>query len=93
MQPAANALPSTTFDTCQTLSADRFEAWRASISVLFDVAPVEHRTASGDSFHASVHATHLGQLLLGDLRFGAQRFSRNKARAARDGLDHYLVQE
>lgn len=92
MQPPANALPSTTFDTCQTLSADRFEAWRASISVLFDVAPVEHRTASGDSFHASVQATHLGQLLLGDLRFGAQRFSRNKARAARDGLDHYLVQ-
>ncbi|MEQ6310550.1 helix-turn-helix domain-containing protein [Delftia acidovorans] len=91
MQPPATALPSTTFATDQLAQADRFEAWRSSISVLFDVAPLEHGASPG-RFHASVHAVHLGQLLLGELRFGAQRFSRGQARAAHDGLDHYLVQ-
>lgn len=86
----AKSLPCTCFATSQDGGADRFEAWRASISVLFDTAPLTHDTL--ETFQASVHATHLGQLLLGDLRFGAQRFARGSARAARDGLDHYLVQ-
>ena len=91
MQPPSTALPSTIFATSQASQEERFEAWRSSISVLFDVAPVAQDTTE-ESFHASLHAVHLGQLLLGDLHFGAQRFSRGQARAAHDGLDHYLVQ-
>lgn len=91
MQTPTSALPSTTFTTEQCLEADRFDAWRSGISVLLDVTPLERGTVRG-GFHASVDAVHLGQLLLGDLRFGAQRFSRGHARAAHDGLDHYLVQ-
>lgn len=96
MSPAMTAaittrpLPSTVFSTAQAAAGDRFEAWRESISVLFDVAPPARGTVDG--FQASVHATHLGHLLVGDIRFGAQQFSRGRARAARDGLDHYLVQ-
>lgn len=86
----AQPLPSTFFATRQAGGADRFEAWRASISVLFDTTPLARDSLEG--FQASVHAVHLGQLLLGDLRFGAQRFARGNARAAHDGLDHYLVQ-
>ena len=78
MSPAMTAaittrpLPSTVFSTAQAAAGDRFEAWRESISVLFDVAPPARGTVDG--FQASVHATHLGHLLVGDIRFGAQQF-------------------
>ncbi len=91
MPPPAQPLPSTAFATTQSSGEDRFEAWRSGISVLFDVAPLTH-SAPLEDFQAQVEAVHLGQLLLGDLRFGAQRFARSQARAAHDGLDHYLVQ-
>ncbi len=91
MPPPAQPLPSTAFATTQSSGEDRFEAWRSGISVLFDVAPLAH-SAPLEDFQAQVEAVHLGQLLLGDLRFGAQRFARSQARAAHDGLDHYLVQ-
>lgn len=91
MPPPAQPLPSTRFATTQLSGEDRFEAWRSGISVLFDVAPLV-QSGPPDGFHAQVDAVHLGQLLLGDLRFGAQRFARSHARAANDGLDHYLVQ-
>ena len=91
MSPPAQPLPSTAFATTQSSGEDRFEAWRSGISVLFDVAPLT-QSAPLEDFQARVEAVHLGQLLLGDLRFGAQRFARNQARAAQDGLDHYLVQ-
>lgn len=48
-------------------------------------APLNH-------FQAQVEATHLGQLLLGDLLADAQRFARSRPRAAHDGLGYYLVQ-
>ncbi|AYM94840.1 helix-turn-helix domain-containing protein [Acidovorax sp. 1608163] len=83
-------LPSTVFKTDQSDGEERFEAWRQSISVVFDVAPLTPQAVEG--FDASVQATHLGMLLLGDLHFSGQQFSRQRARVARDGLDHYLVQ-
>ncbi|WP_198969925.1 helix-turn-helix domain-containing protein [Xylophilus sp. ASV27] len=88
--PATRPLPSTVFATDQAAGEARFEAWRDSISVIFDVAPLAREGL--DSFQASVNASHLGNLLIGDLSFGEQQFSRTRARAARDGLDHYLVQ-
>ncbi|WP_028605519.1 helix-turn-helix domain-containing protein [Ottowia thiooxydans] len=90
MLAATRSLPTTLFRTSHVAVEDRFEAWRESISVIFDVTP-SARVALNE-FEASVHATHLGQLMVGDARFGAQQFARGKARAARDGLNHYMVQ-
>jgi AraC-like DNA-binding protein len=90
MRPA-HPLPNTVFATDQVAGEARFEAWRESISVIFDVSPLDRGEALGQ-FQATVNASHLGNLLLGDLCFGGQQFSRTHARAARDGLDHYLVQ-
>jgi len=84
------ALPSTAFRTDQALGEERFEAWRSSISVIFDVAPLAG--AGLDRFSAAVTGYHLGSLLIADHHFSAQQFSRPLARVARDGLDHYLVQ-
>lgn len=88
--PAFQPLPSTFFSTEPVPGEDRFEAWRSGISVVFDVAPLLSEAAN--DFQASVRATHLGHVLLGDLHFGAQQFSRQTPRVARDGLDHYLLQ-
>lgn len=84
------ALPTTVFSTEPLTGEDRFSAWRESISVLFDVAP--HSKCEEPGFAASVDATHLGEVLVGKLRFDGQQFSRSRPRIARDGLDHYLVQ-
>lgn len=88
--PSSQALPSTVFATDQLAGEERFEAWRSSISVIFDVAPVGREPP--ENFQASVTARHLGSLLVGDLHFGCQQFSRGSPRVARDGVDHYLVQ-
>ena len=88
--PLDAPLPSTTFKTDQPSAEARFEAWRSSISVVFDVAPVDR--APPDNFEASVTARHLGALLVADLHFGRQQFARSAARVAHDGVDHYLVQ-
>lgn len=84
------ALPSTVFATDHLVGEERFEAWRSSISVIFDVAPVGREPP--EDFHATLTASHLGALLVGDLHFGRQQFSRGSSRVARDGVDHYLVQ-
>ena len=83
-------LPSTLFTTDQQAGEARFEAWRQSISVVFDVAPLVPQGIA--AFQATVHATHLGHLLVGDLHFAEQQFLRSQPRVVRDGLDHYLVQ-
>lgn len=88
--PAQRHLPSTVFVTDHLAEHERFDAWRQSISVVFDVAPLAH--AGTEAFKASVEATHLGSLLVGDLHFGGQQFSRSRPRVVRDGMDHYLVQ-
>lgn len=86
----ARSLPSTLFTTDQRAGEARFEAWRSSIAVVFDVAPLSSQDLP--HFRAQVHATHLGKLLVGDLHFTGQQFARAQPRVLRDGLDHYLVQ-
>lgn len=87
----APGLPASFFTTESLPVRDQFDAWRESISVVFDVAPLPDRP-SDDGFPASVRAWHLGGLIVSRADFAAQRFRREKARAAVDGLDHYLVQ-
>jgi AraC-like DNA-binding protein len=86
----ADKLPFSLFTTDPVRRREQFDAWRESISVLFDVAPLEgHRPDRG--FAASVRAWHLGGLLLSQVDFEGQHFRRDKRRSAVDGLDHYLV--
>jgi AraC-like DNA-binding protein len=84
-------LPYSLFTTENLRPRDQFDAWRDSISVIFDVAPLPERTPE-DGFKASVRAYHLGGLVVSQVDFDGQRFLREKQRAAKDGLDHYLVQ-
>ncbi len=90
MQDAVK-LPFSHFSTAHLRSRDQFDAWRDSVSVVFDVAPLAGRRAE-DGFAASVRAHHLGALVVTQVDFDGQRFLREKRRAAADGLDHYLVQ-
>ncbi len=87
---ASRPLPSTLFATEQAAGEARFEAWRESISVIFDTAPLA--SAGLEGFRAALRGYHLGSLLMADHHFTAHQFSRTLPRAARDGMDHYLVQ-
>lgn len=80
-------LPTTRFSTADLPAADRFDVWRQSIAVVFDVEPLAD--APRDDFNSSVTGFHLGDLLVGTVEADAQRY----LRAPRGGqVDHYLVQ-
>jgi len=83
-------LPVTRFSTAQLDLPDRWDAWRDSISVLFDVSPAA-AIASSQEEHSVVGA-HLGAVLFGETRFTAQSFERSQRKIITNGLDHYLVQ-
>ena len=87
----AQKLPFSLFTTEHLRPRDQFEAWRDSVSVIFDAAPLPER-GSESGFWASVRAYHLGSLLVSQVEFDAQRFLRERGRVSADGLDHYLVQ-
>src|SRR5271155_3899914 len=84
-------LPSSLFSTEQYPLQDQFEAWRASIGVIFDVTPPA-RPRRNIALRASIRAYNLGELIVAATAFDAQRYSRDRRRIAADGLDHYLVQ-
>jgi AraC-like DNA-binding protein len=81
---------STTFATNQQEPTERFEAWRQSIGVIFEVEP--EGKAPSPRFSASVRTYHLGDMLISGTSFGDQIFKRDRRRISSDGLDHYLVQ-
>ncbi len=78
------------FATDQSGATDRFEAWRQSIGVIFDVEPREKRLPA--EFSASVRTYNLGEILVSATHFGAERFKRDLHKVSSDGIDHYLVQ-
>ena len=87
----ADKLPFSLFTTSQVRPREQFDAWRESISVIFDVDPLEDYSPHR-GFAASVRAFHLGSLLVSQVDFEGQHFVRDRHRSAVDGLDHYLVQ-
>jgi AraC-like DNA-binding protein len=87
----AAKLPFSLFTTSHLRPHEQFDAWHQSIAVIFDVEPLAGQPAD-KGFDASVRAYHLGQLLVSEVDFAAQRFVRDRHRAVVDGLDHYLVQ-
>ena len=80
----------TAFTTDQHDAPDRFDAWRESIGVIFEVEPPSRKLSPG--FTASVRTYHLGEMLISGTGFGDQQFKRDLRRISADGLDHYLVQ-
>lgn len=83
-------VPFTIFETGQSRAPDRFEAWRQSIGVMFDVEPLGKSLSP--TFEASVLTYNLGELLVARTHFGDEQFSRSAKRISADGLDHYQVQ-
>src|SRR5258708_15070473 len=87
----ADKLPFSLFTTSPLKARDQFDAWHESISVIFDVDPLEGYSPDR-GFAASVRAFHLGSLLVSQVDFEGQHFVRERHRSVVDGLDHYLVQ-
>jgi AraC-like DNA-binding protein len=83
-------IPFSLFTTEHLAGRHQFQCWRDSISVIFDAAPASQNVADA-GFKAAVRAFHLGGLMVGQVDFDAQKFVRDRKRAAADGLDHYLV--
>lgn len=75
-------IPSTHFST------GRFEVWRGSIAVVFDVEPPVDEAAT--PFGAVVDAFQLGDMVVAEAHLGDQRYVRSAARARRDGMDHFV---
>lgn len=68
----------------------RFDVWRESIAVLYDVEMDRH--AVTDDFHASVHGLLFDDLMIARCRTSAQTFDRRSLHIAQDGVDHYMLQ-
>ncbi|MGO9602451.1 MAG: helix-turn-helix domain-containing protein [Candidatus Binataceae bacterium] len=83
-------LTSSVFTTDQPGVIDRFEAWRESIGVIFEVEPGGKEPPPG--FRASVRSYDLGEILVSSTNFGAERFKRDLRKVSSDGIDHYMVQ-
>lgn len=69
---------------------DRFLQWRDSIGVLYRAQPSTQQTLDG--FHASIDAWQLEGVVVGATDVGAYAYARSRAYAARDGMNHYLLQ-
>ncbi len=78
------------FSTSALSAPDRFDAWQDSISVLYDVAPLDETLDSG--FDANIESFMIGSLMAARCRCRVQTFKRTNSTVARDGMDHILVQ-
>jgi len=77
------------FDTGVLAVSDRFATWRESIDVLFEVNPYDEQTR--DRYFARVNSFLLDDIAINHCQLGAQTYTRDAARIARDGLDHYQL--
>lgn len=78
------------FTTDSVPEKDRFAAWREDISALFDVEELPVKDEK--PFHATFHAYHFGQSVVGDLKATGGRYLRSSLKVARDGMDAILLQ-
>jgi AraC-like DNA-binding protein len=82
-------LPASLFTTAELSSDRRFQAWRESIGVIFDVRTLSEPAAD---FDARIESYLLEDVMLARCSAGAQKFDRNAIRIARDSIDHYMIQ-
>lgn len=84
------AIPVTRFDLGELPEEARFQIWKESISVIFDVS-----LPSDDpwqSFSSRLTTCHFGSLLLSNAASCRQHFQRSPKLIAQDGIDHFLLQ-
>lgn len=89
MSPTPNSLPHSAFDTSVLPRDQQFSAWRDAVSVIFDTQTAESRDAG---FGSTVSGYLFGDVVLGSIRTGAQRYDRSNAKIGRDGHDQYILQ-
>lgn len=77
------------FDTANLPAAQRFNAWRESMSVVFDINAYDD--TARDRCYAKLDSFLLDDIVISHCRLGAQTFLRDVSRIARDGLDHYQL--
>lgn len=81
-------LPVVRFTTASVPRSGRFDAWRETIGILFDISPV--RRGSG-TFSAAMTAYHFGRFILCHSRIDSARYMRSEERLHWDDIDHYLL--
>ncbi|SDC52567.1 helix-turn-helix domain-containing protein [Paraburkholderia lycopersici] len=89
MSQTPNTLPHSGFDNGMLPRSQQFSAWREAVSVIFDTQTAESRDAG---FGTSVSGYLFGDVVLGSIRTGAQRYDRSSAKIGRDGHDQYVLQ-
>lgn len=85
-----NTIPVTRFNLDTLPGEARFQTWKESISVIFDVSlfPDDH----WQSFSSRLTTCHFGSQLLSNAVSCRQQFKRSPKLIAQDGIDHFLVQ-
>jgi AraC-like DNA-binding protein len=78
------------FSTAHLPRSSRFEAWRESIGVMFEVRQDESSECA--EFNALVDSYLLDSMVLCRCCADGQKFERNQLRLAQDGIEHYMIQ-
>ena len=91
MYPEADTskLPHSSFDTTSLPPGQQFGAWREAINVIFDT---QNTDSAETGFHTRVDGYLCGDVLIGMIETGAQRYDRSKSKIGRDGQDEYVLQ-
>lgn len=79
-----------TFSLSALHPSQRFDAWRESLGVIFEVNPEKVRNV--EAFDAHVESFMLDGLVFNRVRSHGQPLSRPVSRYVGDGLDHYMIQ-
>ncbi len=80
----------TKFDFSQIDAKERYNVWRDSISVIFDM---DSKTKIAEElFHAEFSSTQLSSMLLNTTKSQGQNFNRSGRLIAQDNLDHCWIQ-
>lgn len=90
MHHESSALPFIRLDPAQIPPKYHFEAWRDSVSPLFNTKPL-----GGESFHnyyVDASAFLVDSLVVGLTSFSQQRYQRTQRKSADDETDHFLLQ-
>lgn len=78
------------FTTSRLNGSQKYDAWRDSVSTLFDVALTKNTPHR--SFDSEIETYMLGNMLAMRCQSSSQAFKRTRETIARDGVDHILIQ-
>jgi len=90
MQNETDLIARSHFTTHALDPKQRYDAWEASISAVFDVNPTE--MTLNQSFDAEVESYMIGTMFASRCKTNGQAFSRDKRAIARHNMDHILIQ-